>query len=74
MDDSIDREGNQENQGSKRIRTKEGEEVKVEKEQEDKARPGKKRREVSPEENKIRWRLRPTFLDLKGKEKEEKED
>ena len=74
IDDSIDREGNQEDQGSKRIRTKEGEEVKMEKEQEDKARPGKKRREASPEENKIRWRLRPTFLDLKGKDKEEKED
>ena len=33
----------------------------------------KKRRESSPEGNQIKWRLRPTFLDLKKREDEGKE-
>ena len=73
-DESMDKEEHQEisSQGSKRIRTKEGEEIKLEKDQENKTRPGKKRRESSPEGNQIRWRLRPTFLDLKRREKRRK--
>ena len=74
MYESMDREEHQETQGSKRIRTKEGEEVKLEKDQENRTRPGKKRRESSPEGNQIRWRLRPTFLDLKRREEEEEKE
>ena len=71
----MDKEEHQEinSQGSKRIRTKEVEEIKLEKDQENRTRPGKKRRESSPEGNQIKWRLRPTFLDLKRREDEEKE-
>ena len=52
-------------QGSKRIRDKE---VKVEQNQGSQDRLGKKKREESREGGQIKWRLRPTFLDL-GKNK-----
>ena len=66
-DGSTDKEEHLETnpQGSKRIRTKEVDEIKLEKDQENQTRPGKKRRELSPEGGQIKWRLRPTFLDLK---------